>query len=133
MDTNIEQEYNASKQVSDSKRRDVGAIVHVLSAVLIPFSLGLSIMIPAFLYVYHNYEYSKGPRDEFLVTHLREALNANVTFLFAAIIHGLLSLILVGIITGLIHWLALVAWSFSAQKALESGDFYRYPFTFRLF
>ena len=116
-----------------SKRRDMGAIVHILSAVLIPFSLGLSIIIPAFLYVYHNYEYSNGPRDEFLVTHLREALNANVTFLFAAIIHGLLSIILVGFLTGLVHWLVLVAWSFSAQKALKSGEIYRYPFTLRIF
>ena len=133
MDANVNQKSNDSEQVSDSKRRDVGAIVHVLSAVLIPFSLGLSVMIPAFLYIYHNYEYSNGPKDEFLVTHLREALNANVTFLFAAIIHGLLSIILIGIITGLVHWLTLVAWSFSAQKSLKSGDVYRYPFTFRIF
>jgi len=64
MDANADQKSNVSEQASDSKRRDVGVIVHVLSAVLIPFSLGLSIMIPAFLYIYHNYEYSNGPRDE---------------------------------------------------------------------
>ena len=116
-----------------SKRRDLGALVHIISAILIPFSLGLSILIPAFLYVFNNYEYSASPRDDFLISHLREALNANVTFLFAAIAHGILSIILIGIVTGLIHWLALVAWSFSAQKALKSGEYYRYPFTLRIF
>jgi len=79
------------------KQRDIGAVVHVVSALLMPFSLGISILIPAFLYFYNNHEYGGGERDEFMIGHFREALNANVTFLLAVVVHGILTLILIGL------------------------------------
>ena len=115
------------------KQRDLGAVVHVVSALLMPFSLGISILIPAFLYFYNNHEYGGGERDEFMIGHFREALNANVTFLLAVVVHGILTLILIGFLTVIIHWVCLLSWSFSAQSALKSGHPYRYPLTVRIF
>ena len=115
------------------KQRDLGAVVHIVSALLMPFSLGIAILIPAFLYFYHNHEYGGDQRDEFMIGHFREALNANVTFLLAAVIHAILTLVLIGFLTAIVHWIALLSWSFSAQSALKSGQPYRYPLTLRIF
>lgn len=115
------------------KQRDIGAVVHVVSALLMPFSLGISILIPAFLYFYNNHEYGGGERDEFMIGHFREALNANVTFLLAVVVHGILTLILIGFLTVIVHWVCLLSWSFSAQSALKAGHPYRYPLTVRIF
>ena len=116
---------------STAKQRDLGAAAHIISAFLIPFSLGISILLPASLYFFHNHFAES--RDEFLINHMREAFNANVSFLLALIIHGILSVILIGILTGFVHWLLLVVWSFKAQRSLKNGEFYRYPFTVRIF
>jgi hypothetical protein len=116
---------------STAKQRDFGAAAHIISAFLIPFSLGISILLPASLYFFHNHFAES--RDEFLINHMREAFNANVSFLFAALIHGALMFVLIGFLTFPIHWILLVLWSFKAQRSLKSGEFYRYPFTVRIF
>ena len=54
------------------KQRDLGAVVHIVSALLMPFSLGIAILIPAFLYFYPNHEYGGDQRDEFMIGHFRD-------------------------------------------------------------
>jgi len=69
--------------------------------------------------------------NDFIKSHLTESLNASLTFLIAAIIHGVLMMVCLGVLTFLIHWIFYLIWAISANNALKAGEEYQYPFTIR--
>ena len=69
--------------------------------------------------------------DPLLNSHLSESLNASITFLIAAIIHSVLSVVLIGCLTFAVHWVLYLIWAINANSALQAGQEYRYPFTYR--
>ena len=69
--------------------------------------------------------------DPLLNSHLSESLNASITFLIAAIIHSVLSVVLIGCLTFAVHWVLYLIWAINANSALQAGQEYKYPFTIR--
>ena len=69
--------------------------------------------------------------NDFIKSHLRESLNASLTFLIASIIHVVLMMVCLGVFTFLIHWVFYLIWAISANNALKAGEEYQYPFTIR--
>jgi len=69
--------------------------------------------------------------NDFIKSHLRESLNASLTFLIASIIHAVLMMVCLGVFTFLIHWVFYLIWAISANNALKAGEEYQYPFTIR--
>ena len=86
-------------------------------------------LAPLIIYIVKNDEASQN--DPLLSSHLKEALNASITFLIASFIHGILTIVLIGCLTLLVHWILYIIWAFNANSALQAGQEYRYPFTFR--
>jgi uncharacterized protein len=64
--------------------------------------------------------------------HSAEALNFNITMLVAALISGLLILVLIGFILLPIIACAWFILTIVATIAANRGEWYRYPFTVRL-
>ncbi|MFL2971227.1 MAG: DUF4870 domain-containing protein [Candidatus Thalassarchaeaceae archaeon] len=102
--------------------RSLGSLSHILG----PF---VGFLAPLIIYIVKNDEASQN--DPLLSSHLKEALNASITFLIASFIHGILTIVLIGCLTLLVHWILYIIWAFNANSALQAGQEYRYPFTFR--
>ncbi len=102
--------------------RGIGTLSHILA----PF---VGFLAPLIIYLVKNDEASQN--DPLLSSHLKESLNASITFMVASIIHGFLIIILVGCLTFAVHWLLYIIWAFNANSALNAGKEYRYPFTYR--
>ena len=102
--------------------RSLGSLSHILG----PF---VGFLAPLIIYIVKNDEASQN--DPLLSSHLKEALNASITFLIASFIHGVLTIVLIGCLTLLVHWILYIIWAFNANSALQAGQEYRYPFTFR--
>ena len=102
--------------------RSLGSLSHILA----PF---VGFLAPLIIYIVKNDEARQN--DPLLSSHLKEALNASITFLIASFIHGILTIVLIGCLTLLVHWILYIIWAFNANSALQAGQEYRYPFTFR--
>jgi len=102
--------------------RSLGSLSHILG----PF---VGFLAPLIIYIVKNDEARQN--DPLLSSHLKEALNASITFLIASFIHGILTIVLIGCLTLLVHWILYIIWAFNANSALQAGQEYRYPFTFR--
>ena len=102
--------------------RSLGSLSHILG----PF---VGFLAPLIIYIVKNDEASQN--DPLLSSHLKEALNASITFLIASFIHSMLAIVLIGCFTLLVHWILYIIWAFNANSALQAGQEYRYPFTFR--
>ena len=102
--------------------RSLGSLSHILG----PF---VGFLAPLIIYIVKNDEANQN--DPLLSSHLKEALNASITFLIASFIHGILTIVLIGCLTLLVHWILYILWAFNANSALQAGQEYRYPFTFR--
>lgn len=102
--------------------RSLGSLSHILG----PF---VGFLAPLIIYIVKNDEANQN--DPLLSSHLKEALNASITFLIASFIHGILTIVLIGCLTLLVHWILYIIWAFNANSALQAGQEYRYPFTFR--
>jgi len=70
-------------------------------------------------------------QDPLLYEHLQEALNAGLTFLIATFVHLVLALVLIGCLTGTIHWILYLVWAIQANSALGRGERFHYPLTIR--
>lgn len=70
-------------------------------------------------------------QDPLLEEHLREAMNAGLTFLIAIFVHSILTIVLIGCLTGFIHWVLYLVWAIQANSALNRGESYQYPLTIR--
>ena len=73
-----------------------------------------------------------GNRSRYVRHHSAEALNFNITMLVAALISGLLILVLIGFILLPIIACAWFILTIVATVAANRGEWYRYPFTVRL-
>ena len=102
--------------------RSLGSLSHILG----PF---VGFLAPLIIYIVKNDEARQN--DPLLSSHLKESLNASITFLIASFIHGILTIVLIGCLTLLVHWILYIIWAFNANSALQAGQEYRYPFTFR--
>lgn len=118
-------------QPGPSSSRSLGTLSHLGSSIGAPFSIGLSLFLPLVSYLIKDGQ--SHPRDELLLDHLRESTNASITFLIACLIHGALAIVLIGLVTGVMHWILFVIWSLQANSTLNRGQPYRYPLTIRLF
>ena len=102
--------------------RSLGSLSHILG----PF---VGFLAPLIIYIVKNDEARQN--DPLLSSHLKEALNASITFMIASFIHGILMMVVIGCLTLLVHWILYIIWAFNANSALQAGQEYRYPFTFR--
>ena len=102
--------------------RSLGSLSHILG----PF---VGFLAPLIIYIVKNDEARQN--DPLLSSHLKESLNASITFMIASFIHGILTIVLIGCLTLLVHWILYIIWAFNANSALQAGQEYRYPFTFR--
>ncbi|RRN56581.1 DUF4870 domain-containing protein [Pseudoxanthomonas sp. SGNA-20] len=62
----------------------------------------------------------------------KEALNFNITVLIAAVVSGVLTLVLIGFLLLMVVALGWIVLSIIAAMAANRGEAYRYPFTLRL-
>ena len=73
-----------------------------------------------------------GNRSQYVRHHSVEALNFNITMLIAALVSGLLILVLIGLILlpiiGLIWFILTIVAAIAANR----GEWYRYPLTIRM-
>jgi uncharacterized Tic20 family protein len=73
-----------------------------------------------------------GNRSQYVRHHSAEALNFNITMLGAAIVSGLLILVVIGLILLPIIALTWFILTIVATTAANRGEWYRYPLTIRL-
>mgnify|MGYP001358522048 CR=1 FL=1 len=108
--------------VNTSQSKNKNITNATLSHILAPF---IGFIIPVIFYAIYDED------DELIKSHLRESLNASLTFFIAAIIHGFLMMICIGILTFFVHWALYIVWAINANNALKAGEEYQYPFTIR--
>jgi uncharacterized Tic20 family protein len=74
----------------------------------------------------------QGNKSPFVRQHAVEALNFNITVLIAAVVSGILILILVGIVLLAIVGITWLVCTILGAMAASRGETYRYPLTIRL-
>ncbi|MDH6181149.1 putative Tic20 family protein [Microbacteriaceae bacterium SG_E_30_P1] len=62
----------------------------------------------------------------------KEALNFQITILFAYVVGAILSIILIGTLISLAAWVVSIIFSIIAFTKVNAGGSYRYPFAIRL-
>lgn len=72
------------------------------------------------------------PEKAFLTDQSREALNFQITLVFAYIIGTVLTIILIGPLISLAAWIAAVVFGVVGGLKAKEGVAYRYPFALRL-
>jgi uncharacterized Tic20 family protein len=102
-----------------------GMLAHLssLSGFIIPFG---SLLGPLVIWLI------KKDTMPFVADQGKEALNFNITVLIAAIISGLLTLILIGFLLLAVVGIGWLVLTIMATIAANKGEAYRYPFTWRL-
>jgi uncharacterized Tic20 family protein len=113
-------QYASPNQPAD---RSMGTLSHILG----PFVW----LVPLIVYLVKNGEQVN--RDEFQLAHLRESANMALTWLIATFIHGLLMLVLIGILTFMVHWILYIVWAIQANSAMGRGEMYSYPLCIKFF
>lgn len=68
----------------------------------------------------------------FLKHHAAESLNFQLTILIGYIISGVLTIVLIGFLTGFMVWVAALVFGIMATMAANRGEWYRYPITIRM-
>ena len=74
----------------------------------------------------------KKDQSKFVDYHGKEALNFQITVLIGYIVSSILSMVLIGCITGVIVWIASLIWCIIGGMAANKGEYYKYPITLRL-
>jgi uncharacterized Tic20 family protein len=69
-------------------------------------------------------------RGPFIREHTRVALNFQITMAIVLVASGLLSVIIIGAITGFAAGVVIVIFSIIAAVAANRGQYYKYPLTF---
>jgi uncharacterized Tic20 family protein len=69
-------------------------------------------------------------RGPFIREHTRVALNFQITMAIVLVASGLLSVIVIGAITGFAAGVVMVIFSIIAAVAANRGQYYKYPLTF---
>ena len=71
-------------------------------------------------------------RGSFTNTEAKEALNFQITIVFAYIVGSILTFILIGVFIVWAAWIVSVVFSIIAFLKAKDGQHYRYPFAIRL-
>lgn len=71
-------------------------------------------------------------RSAFVGDQAREALNFQITLLIGYVVSAVLTFVVIGMVTGLVIWVAGIILSIIAGLAAQKGQQYRYPFALRL-
>ena len=107
----------------------MGSISHLCGSVGALIS-GLGLLVPIFIWGTEGSQAKQN--DPLLEEHLKESANAAITFILALVVHGLLAIVLIGILTAIVHWLLYLIWSIRATQALGNNQQYRYPLSIRI-
>jgi uncharacterized Tic20 family protein len=70
--------------------------------------------------------------SEYIASQAKEALNFQITVLFAQFLAGVLIFLLIGFLLIPIIWLANIVFCIIAAISTSRGETYRYPLTLRL-
>lgn len=108
---------------SDEKNMAMLGHLSALSGFLIPFA---NIIAPLVVWQL------KKDTMPFAAEQAKEALNFNITVSIAAVIAGILTLVLIGLILLPIIGIAWLVFTIIAGIAASKGENYRYPFALRL-
>ncbi len=108
---------------SDEKTMAMIGHLSALSGVIIPFA---NIVAPLVIWQI------KKDTMPFAAEQAKEALNFNITLTIAAIIAGVLIVVLIGLILLPIIGVAWIVFTIIAGISASKGENYRYPFALRL-
>ncbi len=108
---------------SDEKNMAMLGHLSALSGFLVPFA---NIVAPLVVWQL------KKDTMPFAAEQAKEALNFNITVAIAAVIAGVLTLVLIGLILLPIIGIAWLVFTIIAGIAASKGENYRYPFALRL-
>lgn len=108
---------------SDEKNMAMLGHLSALSGFIIPFA---NIVAPLVVWQL------KKDTMPFAAEQAKEALNFNITVSIAAVIAGVLTLVLIGLILLPIIGIAWLVFTIIAGIAASKGENYRYPFALRL-
>ncbi len=107
------------------EERTMGMVAHLISLVgfVIPFG---NIIGPLVIWL------MKKDTMPFVDDQGKEALNFNITIAIAAVVSGILTLVLIGFIMMIVVGIAWLVLTIIAAMKANAGEMYRYPFTLRL-
>ena len=74
----------------------------------------------------------KKDQSKFVDYHGKEALNFQITVLIGYIVSSILSMVLIGCVTGAAVWIMSLIWSIIAGMAANKGEYYKYPVSIRI-
>lgn len=112
---------------SGSSSASSAAMAHYLAAGIEFLTCGYGGWIgPLIMYL------GAGKTDPFVKDQAAEALNFQLMVLFAAIISGVLTIVLIGLVLLPIIWLIGVIMPVIGGMAASRGEAYRYPFNLRM-
>lgn len=111
--------------VPSADDRQWGLFAHLASLVgfIIPFGNALGPLVVWLI---------KKDTMPFVNDQGKEALNFNITVIIAAVVSGILTLVLIGFLLFAVVFIAWVVLTIMAALAANKGEAYRYPFTLRL-
>jgi uncharacterized Tic20 family protein len=112
------EEYPLSTPTSDE--RTMGILAHILS--IVP---GVGILGPLVIYLIKK-------DSQFVQENAKESLNFQITVYLAAIVSGILTLVLIGIFLLIILGIAEFVLVIIATIKASENKIYRYPFNLRL-
>ncbi|MGN6153158.1 MAG: DUF4870 domain-containing protein [Lysobacteraceae bacterium] len=102
-------------------QRTLALITH-LSCIVLGF------IVPLIIWLVNKDQQGK----DFVNDQAKEALNFQITLLFAYVIGTVLSVILIGFFISFAAWIACIVFSIIGGLKANSGEAYRYPFAIRL-
>jgi len=112
-----------NEMVQEEKTWGMLAHLSSLSGLVIPFGTVLGPLIVWLV---------KKDTMSFVADQGKEALNFNITVLIAAIVSGILTIVLIGFLLLAVVGIGWLVLTIMASIAANKGEAYRYPFTLRL-
>ena len=107
--------------VPPEDQRTLALITH-LSCIVLGF------IVPLIIWLVNKDQQGK----DFVNDQAKEALNFQITLLFAYVAGTVLSLIIIGIFISFAAWIACIVFSIIGGLKANNGEAYRYPFAIRL-
>ena len=118
-------DHNLMHSMSESEERNWALFSHLgmLAGMFIPFG---NILTPLIIWQVNK------DKSEYITDHAKEALNFQLTMLIIYIGCALMCIILIGIPMLIIAFLLDIILSIIAAVKASNGEYYDYPFNFRL-
>lgn len=116
--------YGSASALSPQDERTWGMLAHI--SAIIAAIVGLSFLGPLVVLLV------QGPKSQFVRRQAIESLNFQITTYIAAIVSGILVLVLIGIILLIVVGIGWLVLTIVAGVKANSGEDYRYPVNIRL-